>query len=135
MRGGDEGSTAAGAGEDDVARLVADQQRAHDPWRRRREIDDADAVGEMVHHPSLAVAARGDRDRLESDRHGGHRHRQSAVQREDLQPVVGRVDGEQGLAVGRERERADLPALEVHEGIGPGGRRGKRAAERQGEGE
>ena len=69
VRGGDEGAVAAGAGEDDVARLVADEQRAHDARRVAGDVDDADAVGEVVDDPHLAGAARRDRDRLEADRH------------------------------------------------------------------
>ena len=40
VRGGDEGAVAAGPGEDDVARLVADQQGAHDARRVGRDVDD-----------------------------------------------------------------------------------------------
>ena len=69
MRRGDEGAAASGAGEDDVARLVADQERAHDARRVGRDVDDADAVGQVVHHPDLAVGARRDRHGLEPDRH------------------------------------------------------------------
>ena len=50
-------------------RLVADEQRAHDSWRAR-DVDDADAVGQVVDDPGL-VAAHGDRDDVALARHGG----------------------------------------------------------------
>ena len=77
-----------GPGEDDVARLVADQQRAHDARRRRADVDDADAVGEMVDHPHLGVGARRDRHRLEPDRHRADVRQPAAVDGEDLEPIV-----------------------------------------------
>jgi antitoxin (DNA-binding transcriptional repressor) of toxin-antitoxin stability system len=70
VRGGDERAIAAGAREHDVARLVAHEQRARDARGGRGQIDDAHAVGEVVHHPGFAVAARRDRNRLHPDRHG-----------------------------------------------------------------
>ena len=36
--GGDEGAALVGTGEDDIARLVADEQRPHDARRRRRDV-------------------------------------------------------------------------------------------------
>ena len=80
----------AGPGEDDVARLVADQQRAHDARRRGGDVDDADAVGEVVDDPHLAVGARRDRDRLHAHRHGKPRARAAAcADVEDLELSVG----------------------------------------------
>jgi len=55
-------------GEDDVARLVADQERAHDARRRRADVDDAHAVGQMIDDPHLGVRARRDGDGFEPDR-------------------------------------------------------------------
>ena len=95
-RRGDEGAgevaVAVGrTGEDDVARLVADQQRAHDARRCRRDVDDADAVGEVIDHPHLVVGARRHRDRLEADRHRVEVRQPAGGDGEDLQPVVGGV--------------------------------------------
>ena len=74
VRGRDECAVAARAGEHDVARLVADEQRARDVARARRSsVDDADAVGEVVDDPDLAFVARRDRDRLEADRRPSRR--------------------------------------------------------------
>ena len=68
----DEGAVPARAGEDDVARLVADEQRALDARRVRRvHVDDAHAVGEVVDDPDFGVAAGGDGDRLETHGDGG----------------------------------------------------------------
>ena len=66
MGGGDEGAAPAGPGEDDVARLVTDEQRPHDGGLPpiRAEPDHAHAVGQVVDHPHLVVAPRGDRDGL-----------------------------------------------------------------------
>src|SRR6185295_2637293 len=95
-RGGDEGAVARRAGEDDVARLVADEQGADHARRRGADIDDADAVREVVHHPDLAIAARRDGYRLEADRHRGEvRQPATATDGEDLEATVGGVDGEQ----------------------------------------
>ncbi len=119
MGGRDERAVAARAREDDVARLVADQQRARHARRRRREVDDAHAVGEVVHHPDLVVGAGRHGDGLHADRDRGRVDEAAARHVEDLERVVGRVDREELAAVGRERERPDVPALERHErGLG-----------------
>ena len=55
--GGDEGALARVPGEDDVARLVADQQRArHARAAGHAHVDDAHAVGEVVDDPDLGRA-------------------------------------------------------------------------------
>src|SRR5262245_65251250 len=71
----------------------------------------------MVHHPHFRVRTCCHRHRLETD---GHRARVREIaarrlDREDLEPVVGGVDGEQPCARRRERKRADLTALERDE--------------------
>ena len=124
VRGRDEGPVAAGAGEHDVARLVPDEERARDPRRYGADVDDAHAVGEVVHHPHLAVGARRDRDRLEADGNGVRMRQPAGGDVEDLEPIVRRVDREQARAVRRERERPDLTALERDEG-GTGRRRAR----------
>jgi hypothetical protein len=100
MGGADEGPPIARAREDDVVRLVADEQGADDARRIARDVDDADAVREVVHDPDLAVVPRRDGDGLEADGDAAGR-RQSAgrVDAEDLEPGIGRVDDEELLAV------------------------------------
>jgi hypothetical protein len=78
VRRRDERAVPSLAREHDVARLVADEQRPHDARRGRPDVDDAHAVGEVVHHPHLGVRSSGDRHQLEPDRHG-RRVRQVAV--------------------------------------------------------
>jgi hypothetical protein len=126
--GRDEGAIAARAREDDVARLVADEQRADHARRRRREIDDADAVREVVHDPRLGVAARRDRDGLHADRHGALMRDPAGADGEDLEPVVGDVADDELRAVGSQRERAHGAALELEEGRSL---RARRARERE----
>ena len=83
----------------------------------RRHIDDADAVGQVVHHPHLAGAAGSHGDRLEADwdrrdvaRYAGIGHV------EDLESGVGGIHGEEPRPIRRERERAHVLALERDEG-------------------
>jgi hypothetical protein len=117
VRGGDEGAPAARPGEDDVARLVADEQGARDVAGRGGvvERDHADAVRQVVDHPDLAIGARGDGDRLEADRDRGRVAELMVFDAEDLEAIVGSVDSKQMLLVGRYRERTHLPALEQGE--------------------
>ncbi len=114
MRRGDEGAVLARAGEHDVARLVADQQGAHHPPARTAvvDVDDADAVREVVDDPDLVVGPRRDRDRLQPDRHRGAMPQPMSAHGEDLESVVGRIHGKEQLAAGRQRQRPDLSALE-----------------------
>src|SRR5262249_36928001 len=136
MRARDEGALEEAAavhrpGEDDVARLVADEERADHPRLAAAQVDDADAVREMVHDPDLGVRARRDGDRLEADRDGGA-VRQVAGRRVDgeyLEAVVGTVDRKQRRAVRRQRQGPDLAALELDE------RRGVSDARDRGDGE
>ncbi len=95
--GGDEREVAGGTGEHQVAWLVADEERAGDTGLRSAEVDDADAVREVVHHPDLGVGPRGDRDWLEADRDGGGVGEVPGrgIDGEQLEPVVRGVDGEQ----------------------------------------
>jgi hypothetical protein len=110
VRGGDERAAAALAAEDDVARLVAHEQRPHDA--QARDVDDRDAVGEVVHDPDLAARALGDRDRIDADLDGARVQQALGRDVEDLEPAVGDVADEEPRAVLRERERADRSALE-----------------------
>ena len=111
-----EGTVPARAREHDVARLVTDEQRADNAGRQRRDINDADAVREVIHHPDFAVGAGRDGHGLETDRdRSGVGQVARAVDGEYLQSIVGRVDREQVATVRRQRERADLTALELDE--------------------
>jgi hypothetical protein len=129
MGGGDERPIVPLAGENDVPRLVPDQQGAHHP-RSVAPLDHADAVGEVVDHPDLARLALGHRHRLEPH---SHRSRQLegpvVLDPEDLQAVVGRVDGIEVPAVSGQRQRTHLSALELGEGL-PGRRRVERLDDR-----
>src|SRR6185369_8399853 len=95
--GGDEGALFLRPGEDDVARLVADEQGAHHasavPYAV--QLDNADAVGEMVDDPDLAVAARRDGHRLEADRDGGAMLQPMPHDAKDLEAAVRRVGREE----------------------------------------
>jgi hypothetical protein len=110
VRAGDEAAIAVGAGEDDVARFVADEEGAHDAGVVAVvvELDDADGVGEVVDHPDLAAVAHGDRDGLEADRHRRDGRHAGAANAEDLEPVVRRVDGEQEPAICRQGDGANM---------------------------
>ena len=122
-RGRDERERPLRAAEDDVARLVAHQEGASHPalvWLALLafvELDDADAVGQVVHHPglerSVAALAYGDGDGTEAHRHLGHEGEAVARRVEDGEPVVGCVDGEEEGAARRQRERAYVAGLEV----------------------
>ena len=99
-------------GEDDILGLVADEQGAGDPRRIRADIDDADAVREVIDDPYLATGGCGDGVRLDADTDAGTRCQAFGGHFEDLQTRVRRVDDEQARAVGRERDGPDGPALE-----------------------
>jgi len=102
MSRGDEGAVPARSGEHDVARLIADEQGAHDVSAvpPLAELDDADAVGEMVDHPDLGLAARRDGHRLEADRDGDAMPQSLMVDVKDFEAIVGRIDREESPAAG-----------------------------------
>ena len=127
VRPGHERPIPAAAGEHDVARLVADEQRPRHPRQcrgRRIDLDDADAVREVIHHPDFgpcrAVRSCRDGDGLEADLHLRRERQPGGGDRVNLETVVRRIDGEQLARVRRERERADMTALEVDERAGGG---------------
>jgi hypothetical protein len=113
---GDEGAIASGAREHDVAGLVAHEQRAHHLGRAGGEVDDADAVREVVRHPYLGVAARRHGDRLHPHRDRIRVGEAPARDVEDLEPVVRRIDRQEPRSVRQQRERPHVPALEEQEG-------------------
>ena len=96
MGGGDERAIAMRPGEHDVAGLVADQQGADDAAGAGVvvERDHADAVGQVVDDPDLALGARGDGDRLEADRDRAGVDQAVAFDPEHLEAVVRRVGRE-----------------------------------------
>ena len=131
VRGGDEGPPAPRPGKDDVTRLVADEQGAHDApiAAVAAHGHDADAVGEVIDDPHLTIAPGGHRHRLQADGDGAFVNEPAALDLEALQSVVRGVDGEEQLAIGREREGADLAALEGGErrrGLGRSARERRR---------
>jgi hypothetical protein len=124
VSGGDEGAIVIGAGEDDVRGLVADQKGAHHAGGLEvANVHDADAIGEMIHHPYLGGGSHRDGDGFEADGHGGDGDqgvrgtlKGDAAGAEDLEAIVRGIDGEQEIATGRKGERANLPGLEQGEG-------------------
>ena len=111
------------AGEDHVLGLVAHEEGALDV-RGRRELHDADAVRQVVHHPDLVVGAGGHRDRLDADlNRAGVGEGAGAVDAEDLEVVVGRVDGEELRLIRRQGQRSHRAALEEEIGGRDGARR------------
>src|SRR5262249_37987460 len=68
VRGRDEGAALVRPGEDDVARLVADEERPHDARVLFvAYVDDAHRIGEVIDDPHFVVGARGDGHWLEAD--------------------------------------------------------------------
>ena len=112
---GNERAVAARAGEDDVLRLVADEQRADDVRDAAADVDDADAVGEVVDDPHLAAAAHRHRHRLHAhlDRCATAEPARHDV--EDLQRIVRRVGGVERRPVGRQRQGPHRPGFEGDE--------------------
>ena len=129
MGGGDEGAVAAGAGEDDVARLVADEQRAHDARRRQPPTSTMLTLSErwLTTQTSLFVrAATATGSRPTGTEPVWVRPPAATVK---IEAVVGRVDREQPRAVGRHRQRPHLAGLERDErarGPGPRGEQRER---------
>src|SRR5438309_1960019 len=66
----------------------------------------------MIDDPHLVIVAHGDGDRLETDDDRADRRELGAVDREDLEAIVGRIDREQPLAARRQRQRTYLQRLE-----------------------
>ena len=115
MGGRDEGPVPARPGEDDVAGLVAHEERAGYARRDRTHVHDAHAVGEVVYDPDFGVAAGGHGDRLKTHGYGGDLGHASGADVQDLECVVGSVDREKPRAVRGECERPHLARLEQHE--------------------
>jgi hypothetical protein len=86
--------------EDDVARLVADQQRAHDTRWGCADVDDADAVREVVDDPDLRVRPRRHCDRLQTHLYGAQRRDVAIAHRKELETTVWRVQRQERLAIG-----------------------------------
>jgi hypothetical protein len=89
VRGGHERARLTRSSENDVARLVADEERANDVRSfGEARVHDAHTVGKMVDDPDLAVDSFRDSQRLEA--HGDRRGMHEAVilYSVDLQSVV-----------------------------------------------
>lgn len=78
---GDKCTRFARSGEDDIARLITDEQCALDVRDRAVDPGDADAVREVIDDPHFVIVPRRDGDRFEADGDG------SAV----LEPVLGHL--------------------------------------------
>ena len=97
--------------EHDVARLVTHQQGPNDVRPvRPPNVDDADAVGEVINHPELSRTSLSQGDRLHAHRHGPLRLQVPAGDAKDLDAVVRRVRGVEVPSVGREHQRPNLAA-------------------------
>jgi hypothetical protein len=122
VRGGDEGTVPSRPAENDVARLISHQQGAHDPAAVAISVqrDHAHAVREVIDDPDLVVVARRHGHRLEADGNGGAMLQAVAHDAEDFETAVGCVGREEELARRRQRQRADLAALERRETPGWG---------------
>src|SRR5439155_1537240 len=84
--------------------VIAAGQRAADARARdvgRVDLDEAHAVGQVVHHPRLGapgeVRPRRHGDRLEADRDLGGECQPAGGDRVDGEAIVGRVDGEEPI--------------------------------------
>ncbi len=118
MRGRDERAIVRRPRENDVARLVTDEERPDDARPVPvADVDDAHRVGQVVDDPDFVVRVRGDGHGLEADFHGAERLEAAPGDAEDFEAIVGRVGGVKELAVGRQRERSNLEALEKCVGI------------------
>ena len=78
-------------------------------------VDNAHTVREVIDNPHLCVRTRCNGDRLKAYRDGIDVREPALADPEYLDPVIRCVDGEEMSAIRRQRERADLPALEQGE--------------------
>ena len=129
MGGGDESAVVIGTGKNDVARLIAHQERAnHARGLESGDVDDTDAVGEVIDHPYFGGRTESYSDGFESDRDGCDEREGLgglAGDGKNFETVGGRVGGEEQRAVGGKGERANFSAFEeCVRGLGRGGRAG-----------
>ena len=111
MRRTDEGAV---RGEDDVAWLIADQQGARHHWNGTGQINDADAVREVIHHPHFSVGSRGNGDGFHADGNGRQPGEPCSRYREDFQGVVRRVDRKKPCSIGRQCNGTHMTAFKGH---------------------
>ena len=78
----------------------------------------ADTVGKLVDYPDLIVGSRMDGDRLDAYRNFLGQERRRLAQVEDREPRVGRVNGQEQLAVWRKANGICLSAFEIRESDG-----------------
>src|SRR5262249_43920582 len=96
------------------------EQRPHHARRVGGDVDDADAVRQVVHDPDLGRGSCCHRDRLHADGDRGAVRQARGGHVEDLEAIVRRVDGEELAAVGRDGQWPYLTALEGDEAAIPG---------------
>ena len=113
VRRRDEGAIAVLAGEDDVARLIADEQRAHHAGAAAVQTDDADAVGQVVYDPHFFIGAHGNGDRLQAHGDGGAVNQGAIgiVYVINFQLIIGSVSSKQSALIRRQRDGSYLAAL------------------------
>jgi hypothetical protein len=94
----------------------------------------------VIDDPHLGVAPRGDGDGLEADGDGSLVLQALFVDAIDFEAVIGGIDGEEALSVGREGERTNVAALKdgdgrrgVRRGGGGGDTEGRRQDKRCGD--
>jgi hypothetical protein len=113
------------ARKDRVRRFVAGVQRRRHV--QQVQIDDAHGLGDVVDDPRLIVRAGPHRHGIKPDGNRAGVVQTGCGDREDLEPVVRRVHGEQARPVGRQVEGADVGALPIDKRLpADGGRAAQR---------
>ena len=113
MGRGDKDSIVALTCKYDIARLVTYIQRSSDLRRSIAQIDNADRVREMVHHPDFVVGPRRNCYRLQANHNVARMTRSLVCQVENLDAVVGCIGNKQAVAGRRHGQRVELVTLEV----------------------
>ena len=102
----DESLGALRSREDDIRRLVADEDRSRDA--HGGEVDHAHRIGDLVDDPCLGVRTHAHADGIDADGHGAAAHGKPSDQVEHLELPIGGVDREESRPVGRHVERMRL---------------------------
>ncbi len=107
--------------ENDIGGFVAGLDGADDV--SGGNVDDADGIGDVIDDPDFVVVAEADRYGIvaDGDGGGGCEGAGAAVDGENFDAGVGRVDGGEGGSVRAEVEGIDVGGLEVDEGSWVGG--------------
>ena len=112
MRGGDEGASWR-PGEDDIARLIADE-KSTDDVRSASQSHDTHAIGKEVGYPDLRIRSSSYRNRFEADGDAKLQNWLAGCEIENLERAIGRVHRKQGGPIGRHRDRTNMAAFELH---------------------